>query len=192
MKGWGIIFPRIPFAVFQCKVRRRWQHICTGMQQDSWENLVTFALCFRTGCNSNLQESSCKVTNMTSTSISLLFSDWLLFPSCRRLEMGGNSIMANVKMLDSERQFLKRTAWLLPNDWRCHESAARILHYDCWVQRDGPLLDFRVIQLATEVISVQTMWMFPCWCLNGFFVLVSHWSTPNWDSIIIRVGRGCN
>lgn len=126
-------------------------------------------------------------------SVSVKFSYWLLFPSCRRLEMGENSIMANVKTLNSEREFLKRTAWLLPNEWRCHESAARTLHYDGWVQRDvGPLLDFRVIQLTTEVISVQTMWMFPCWCLNGFFLLVFHWSTPNWDSIIIRMGRGCN
>lgn len=126
-------------------------------------------------------------------SVSVKSSYWMLFPSCRRQEMGENSIMANVKTLNSERQFLKRTAWLLPNEWRCHESAARTLHYDGWVQRDvGPLLDFRVIQLTTEVISVQTMWMFPCWCLNGFFLLVSHWSTPNWDSIIIRMGRGCN
>lgn len=53
------------------KMRRGWQHVCIGRQQDCLENLVIFALCFRTGCNSNLQESSCKVTDMTSTSISL-------------------------------------------------------------------------------------------------------------------------
>lgn len=53
------------------KMRRRWQQVGIEMQQDSWENLATCALCFRTGCNSNLQESSCEVTKMTSTSIGL-------------------------------------------------------------------------------------------------------------------------
>lgn len=42
-----------------------------GWQQDSWENPLTFALCFRAGCNSSPQESSCKVTNMTPTFIRL-------------------------------------------------------------------------------------------------------------------------
>lgn len=135
------------------------------MQQDDWETFI-FVLCVRAGHYRCPSKRSCKVTSMITTSTGLnQISLLTAVPFCKGLTMRENSIIANTRKRWTA--FFQRAARLLPNEWRCHESSPWILQRPV-----GPLLDFRVILIATEVIYPQTMLVLPCWCLNSLYVLV--------------------
>lgn len=130
------------------KNRRRWQHLCTEMQQDEFETRVTFVLCFRARHYSCPSKSSCKVTGMTTTSTGLWQISLLTaVHSCRGLKKREKTV---------KWQTPERAIRLLPNDWRCHDSSARILQ-----RTDGPLLISESSRSLWRSFIHKQCWCFP-------------------------------
>lgn len=147
------------------KNRRRWQHLCTEMQQDEFETRVTFLLCFRARHYSCPSKSSCKVTGMTTSTGLWQISLLTAVPSWKR----------------EHQKELHGCCQMTEDVTTARHGFCRGLTAHFWFHSHPGRYGGH---LSTNNVGVSLLMFELALCLGL-------WSETNWDSIILRMRRGC-